>query len=114
MGKAVYKKDVSGYLDLDLESIHKEAEYNDYAAYDENWENNTVINMTHLIKPGLNIIFDCGTGDFFYEVNCNLHNKLLEAEIPHDFYVRPGQHNWEYWYNAVKYQFQFFNDRFKK
>jgi hypothetical protein len=38
MGKAVYKKDVSGYLDLDLESIHKEAEYNDYAAYDENWE----------------------------------------------------------------------------
>lgn len=38
MGKAVYKKDVSGYLDLDLESIHKEAEYNDYAPYDENWE----------------------------------------------------------------------------
>ena len=38
MGRAVYKKDVSGYLDLDLESIHKEAEYNDYAAYDENWE----------------------------------------------------------------------------
>ena len=82
--------------------------------YPENWENNTVINMTHLIKPGLNIIFDCGTGDFFYEVNCNLHNKLFEAEIPHDFYVRPGYHNWEYWYNAVKYQFQFFNDRFGK
>ena len=38
MGRAVYKKDVSGYLDLDLESIHKEAEYNDYAAYDKNWE----------------------------------------------------------------------------
>lgn len=38
MGKAVYKKDVRGYLDLNLESIHKEAEYNDYAAYDENWE----------------------------------------------------------------------------
>jgi S-formylglutathione hydrolase FrmB len=82
--------------------------------YPENWENNTVINMTHLIKPGLNIIFDCGTGDFFYEVNCNLHDKLLEAEIPHDFYVRPGQHNWVYWYNAVKYQFQFFSDRFGK
>ena len=80
----------------------------------ENWENNTVINMTHLIQPGMNIIFDCGSGDFFYEVNCNLHKKLLEQEIPHDFYVRPGQHNWKYWYNAVKYQFQFFNDRFKK
>ena len=38
MGRAVYKKDVSGYLYLDLEPIHKEAEYNNYAAYDENWE----------------------------------------------------------------------------
>lgn len=38
MGRAVYKKDVREYLYLDLEPIHKEAEYNDYAAYDENWE----------------------------------------------------------------------------
>lgn len=38
MGKAVYKKDVSGYLDMYLEPILKEAEYNDYDAYDENWE----------------------------------------------------------------------------
>ena len=38
MGKAVYKKDVSGYLDMYLEPILKEADYNDYAAYDENWE----------------------------------------------------------------------------
>lgn len=38
MGRAVYKKDVSGYLDMYLEPILKEAEYNDYAAYDENWE----------------------------------------------------------------------------
>lgn len=38
MGRAVYKKDVSGYLDMYLEPILKEAEYNDYAMYDENWE----------------------------------------------------------------------------
>lgn len=38
MGRAVYKKDVSGYLDMYLEPILKEAEYNDYVAYDENWE----------------------------------------------------------------------------
>ena len=78
----------------------------------ENWENNTVINMTHLIKPGLNITFECGTGDFFYEVNCNLHKKLLEEKIPHEYYERPGYHNWTYWFNAIKYQFLFFNDRF--
>lgn len=37
MGRAVYKKDVSGYLDLDLESIHKEAEC-DCLGVDPNWE----------------------------------------------------------------------------
>ena len=82
--------------------------------YPENWENNTVINMTHLIKPGLDIIFDCGIDDFFYEVNCNLHEKMLKEGIPHEFYQRPGKHNWPYWYNAIKYQFLFFKDRFGK
>ena len=85
--------------------------------YEENtqlWDENTVINLTHLLKPGaMNIIFDCGTEDFFYEVNCNLHNKLMEAEIPHDFYVRPGVHNWEYWRNSIQYQILFFNNYFK-
>ena len=41
--------------------------------YPDNWESNTVINLTHLLKPdSVNIIFDCGTEDFFCEVNCNL------------------------------------------
>lgn len=81
--------------------------------YPENWENNTVINMTHLIKPdSLNIIFDCGSGDFLYEVNCNLHKKLLEENIPHEFHSRPGKHTWSYWFNTIKYQLLFFNDHF--
>ena len=79
----------------------------------ENWEQNTIINMTHLLQPGsLNIAIDCGQGDFFYEVNCNLHKKLLEEKIPHEFTSRPGYHNWDYWMNAIKYQFLFFCDRF--
>ena len=79
----------------------------------ENWEKNTIINMTHLLTPGsLNIAIDCGQGDFFYEVNCNLHKKLLEDKIPHEFTSRPGYHNWDYWMNAIKYQFLFFCDRF--
>ncbi len=86
-----------------------------YAEYPENWENNTVINMTHLLTPGsLAIIIDCGTEDFFYEVNCKLHEKLMYNNIPHDFISRPGAHNAEYWKNAVKYQMLFFNDFFEK
>lgn len=75
----------------------------------ENWENNTVINMTHLIKPGqLNLIIDCGTEDFFYEVNCNFHKKLLKKGIPHEFHVRPGVHWWTYWRISIQYQILFF------
>lgn len=86
----------------------------DYANYKENWEKNTVINLVHLLKRDqLKLVFECGTGDFFYEVNKNLHQKLLERNIPHDYTERPGVHNWDYWRNAIKYQLLFFDNYFK-
>lgn len=85
-----------------------------YADEPERWEKYTVINMLHLLVPGaLSIIIDCGTEDFFYEVNENLHQQLLLRNIPHEYYTRPGAHNWDYWPNAVQYQllfmYHFFN-----
>ena len=61
----------------------------------------------------LKLIFDCGTGDFFFDANKRLHQKLLERNIPHDYIERPGAHNWDYWANAIKSQLLFFNDFFK-
>lgn len=84
-----------------------------YSTHPENWEKNTVANMLYLLTPGsLSIIFDCGTGDFFYGVNKALHEQMLERNIPHDFIVRPGVHNWEYWANAVQYQMLYFSNYF--
>lgn len=86
-----------------------------YAQHPENWERNTVINMLHLLTPnGLALIIDCGTEDFFFPVNQNLHEKLLERNIPHDFISRPGAHNWEYWTSAVEYQLLFMSRYFEK
>jgi S-formylglutathione hydrolase FrmB len=80
----------------------------------KNWDEYTVINQVHLLKPdAMKLIIDCGTEDFFYEVNCALHQKLTEAKIPHDFYTRPGVHNWDYWRNSIKYQVLFFSNYFK-
>lgn len=77
-----------------------------------NWDKHCVANMLTLIKPNsLDLIIDCGTDDFFYKVNCELHDKLLEMKVPHDFISRPGSHNWNYWSNAVQYQMIFFTDR---
>lgn len=85
-----------------------------YAANPENWEQNTVINMLHLLTPdSLSLILDCGTEDFFYKVNLNLHDKMLERNIKHDFIIRPGAHNWQYWTNAVKYQLFYMSNFFE-
>ena len=79
------------------------------------WAQHTVINLVDQIKPeSLSLVFDCGVDDFFYEVNCALHQKLTEAKIPHDFYQRPGGHTWGYWTNAVQYQMLFFSNYFQK
>ena len=69
--------------------------------------------MVHLLTPGdLEIIIDCGKDDFFYEVNEALHRELLYRNIPHDYIIRPGVHNWDYWANAIKFQVLFFNEFF--
>ncbi|WP_428740479.1 alpha/beta hydrolase [Tenacibaculum sp.] len=85
-----------------------------YADNKEQWENNTVINLIHLLNGNLKLIIDCGYGDFFFDSNQRLHKKLLERNIAHDYIERSGRHNWEYWTNSIKYQMIFFEDYFKK
>jgi S-formylglutathione hydrolase FrmB len=86
-----------------------------YAEHPENWEKNTVINLVYLLTPNsLSILFDCGTDDFFFKVNQNLHEKLMERNIPHDFIVRPGNHSVPYWTNSLNYQLLYMSLYFKK
>ena len=85
------------------------------AEFPERWEQNTVINQIHLLTPNsLALIFDCGTEDFFYDVNQKLHDKMLYYNIPHDYIVRPGKHDWKYWENAVGYQLLFMHKFFSR
>ncbi|MDR2148265.1 MAG: esterase family protein [Tannerella sp.] len=86
----------------------------DYSSNQEIWDNHTVMKQLHLIKPGLAIIVDCGTDDFFYEVNEKLHKELLYRNIEHDYISRPGVHNAAYWTNSIEYQLLFFYHYFLK
>ncbi len=87
----------------------------DSAKNRDNWENLTVMNMLYLLKPNsIRIAFECGVDDFFYEVNQRLHNELVYRKIPHDYTVRPGSHNSQYWNNALPYQMWFFSTGFSK
>lgn len=85
----------------------------DTVTHQEDWKNNTIINMIdHYPTDSLAIIFDCGTEDFFHQVNKNLHEKMLRLHILHDYTERPGKHNIAYWSNAIPYQLLFFRNYF--
>lgn len=86
-----------------------------YAENKDIWDKHTVIEQLYKIQPNrLSIIIDCGTSDFFYDVNEQLHQKMLKLNIPHDYITRPGAHNAQYWNNALDYQILFFEKFFKK
>ena len=84
--------------------------------YDDNkdvWATHTVVSLVPTLEKGRqNIIIDDGDEDFFLEVNLNLHKALLGRGIGHDFIVRPGNHSWDYWVNALDYQILFFHKAF--
>lgn len=87
----------------------------DYATNKDNWDKNTVINIVDQLQNNeLALIIDCGVGDFFLQVNRNLNQKLIDKKINHDYIERPGEHNWDYWNNSVKYQLLFFYEFFRK
>ncbi len=78
------------------------------------WKDYSVIDMIDkYTNTGSAMIIDCGTEDFFYKINSNLHKKMLELKIPHEYIERPGKHDWDYWRNAVQYQLLFFSNYFK-
>ncbi len=71
-----------------------------------------VVDLAHLIRPGLDIMIDCGTEDFFHQVNDNLHRLLLARHVPHTYISFPGTHNYAYWNNAILHQFVFLSHHF--
>lgn len=79
------------------------------------WEQYTVVNNLEMLKDkGQNIIIDCGTEDFFRDVNAEVHAKLLDLKIPHDYISRPGKHNYKYWSNSILFQLLYFDQCFRR
>lgn len=84
--------------------------YKDHA---DNWDKNVVVNqLSGLKNDSLALIIDCGVKDFFIDVNRQLHQRLLEQGINHDYIERPGVHDWNYWSNSIMYQLFYFNRYF--
>ncbi|MBK3519151.1 alpha/beta hydrolase [Carboxylicivirga marina] len=81
----------------------------EYNTHQTLWDENTVVNMIPMvIGKNLKLIIDCGIDDFFYMVNQQLHQKLLDNKVEHDYIERPGDHSWEYWKGSIHYHMLFF------
>ena len=79
------------------------------------WNEYNIKDIAHkLIGTKSHIIIDCGVDDFFIEPNRELHKKLLDLNIKHEYTERPGTHSWDYWDNSIKSQTYFFNQMFNQ
>lgn len=57
---------------------------------------------------------DCGDKDFLIKGNMDLHAALIDAEIEHEFRVREGAHNWDYWRTALPEVLKFISQSFHR
>lgn len=62
---------------------------------------NLIQNMPDEQKKAVRWYIDCGDDDFLYEGNCLVHIAMRQKEIPHEFRIRDGAHNWTYWRESL-------------
>jgi enterochelin esterase-like enzyme len=63
-------------------------------------------------KKAVRWYIDCGDDDFLYEGNSLVHIAMRKKEIPHEYRVRDGGHNWTYWRTALPEVLQFVSQGF--
>ncbi len=55
---------------------------------------------------------DCGDDDFLYEGNSLVHITMRKKQIPHEFRIRDGAHNWTYWRTSLPKVLEFVTKTF--
>jgi enterochelin esterase-like enzyme len=69
-------------------------------------------NMPDDQKKAVRWYIDCGDDDFLFEGNCLVHMAMRKKEIPHEFRIRDGAHNWTYWREALPTVLEFVSQAF--
>ncbi len=75
------------------------------ARISEAWKINSPL---HLIKnvpleklKTVRFLIDCGDDDFLFNGNSLLHIEMRKLDIPHEYRVRDGGHEWSYWRSGL-------------
>ena len=69
-------------------------------------------NMPDDQKKEVRWFIDCGDDDSLFEGNSLIHIEMRKKEIPHEFRIRDGAHNWTYWRESLPVVLSFVSDAF--
>ena len=70
-----------------------------------NWRSHDPLELVHTVPASklktIRFYIDCGDDDLRTKGNSLLHLKMLEKEVPHEYRVRQGGHDWQYWRTGI-------------
>jgi enterochelin esterase-like enzyme len=69
-------------------------------------------NVPDSLKKAVRWYIDVGDDDFLYEGNNLVHTAMRKKEIPHEFRIRDGGHNWTYWRTSLPDVLEFVSKSF--
>jgi len=77
----------------------------------------TIALINHLadsVKKSVRWYIDCGDDDPLSEGNSLAHIAMRKKEIPHEFRIRDGAHNWSYWRESLPHVLEFISMGFHR
>jgi len=84
----------------------------------EHWKANSPLHLLESVEPeklkSIRFYIDCGDDDFLYKGNTALHVKMRDMEIPHEYRVRNGGHEWSYWRTGLYDGLTFISETFHR
>jgi enterochelin esterase-like enzyme len=63
-------------------------------------------------KKAVRWFIDCGDDDFLFDGNSLAHIAMRKKDIPHEFRIRDGGHNWTYWRASLPDVLRFISEAF--
>ncbi|MDJ1483007.1 alpha/beta hydrolase-fold protein [Cytophagaceae bacterium YF14B1] len=76
-----------------------------------------IYNIVSLLKEAKtkpkSFLVDCGTEDILFPVHQRLKTTCDQLNIPVTYISQPGNHNTEYWHNAIQHHFIYFSQHIR-
>ncbi len=90
----------------------------DKARLTGHWYENSVLDIVEKTSADslkrVRYWIDCGDDDFLTNANCLLHIALTKKKVPHEFRMREGSHNWNYWRTGITDALQYIGYSFRQ